>query len=113
MRPKVTIVTPTYNRANLICETIESILAQTWKDFELLIIDDGSTDETEQTVKPYLSDPRVRYFYKPNGGEPSAVNEGWRRASGEYFTQINSDDPALPNLLKEMCAAMDAIQRPW
>lgn len=108
MRPKVTIVTPTYNRANLICETIESILAQTWKDFELLIIDDGSTDETEQTVRPYLSDPRVRYFYKPNGGEPSAVNEGWRRASGEYFTQINSDDPALPNLLKEMCAAMDA-----
>ncbi len=108
MRPKVTIVTPTYNRAHLICETIESILTQTWKDFELLIVDDGSTDATEQTIKPYLSDPRVHYFYKPNGGEPSAVNDGWQRASGEYFTQINSDDPALPNLLEEMCAAMDA-----
>lgn len=105
--PKVTITTPTYNRAGFLPETIESILGQTFGDFEYLIIDDGSTDNTYEVVAQYLKDERVRYIYQQNGGEPSAVNRGWQLASGEYFTQINSDDPVLPRLLEEMCNEMD------
>jgi glycosyltransferase involved in cell wall biosynthesis len=107
MSPKISIVIPTYNRAGLISETIKSILEQSMKDFELLIIDDGSIDSTKEVIESFLSDSRVKYFLKENGGEPSAVNYGWKIASGEYFAQINSDDPILPGLLEEMSDAMD------
>lgn len=106
--PKFTVITPTYNRADLLPKTIESVLAQSEIDFEYLIIDDGSTDQTESVVKQYLSDPRVKYRYKENGGEPSAVNLGWRLAKGEYFLQINSDDPVMPQLLKVMGEELDS-----
>lgn len=106
--PKVSVVIPTYNRAQFIPEVISSVLCQTLDDFELLIIDDGSTDNTKDIVSTFLSDPRVKYFYKDNGGEPSAVNYGWSLSTGEYFVQVNSDDPQPPDLFKEMCTAMDA-----
>lgn len=106
-KTKVTIITPTYNRANLITETIDSILAQDFKDFEYLILDDGSTDNTKKVVEPYLVDNRVKYLRQENKGEPETVNWGWGLANGEYFTQVNSDDPVMPNFLSEMIKAMD------
>lgn len=109
MTPKFTIITPTYNRADLIGETIESVLAQTVKDFEYLIIDDGSSDNTEQVVAEYMKrDSRVRYYKQENQGEPAAVNHGWQLAQGEYFLTVNSDDPVMPDLLEEMGKALDA-----
>jgi glycosyltransferase involved in cell wall biosynthesis len=104
---KFTIITPTYNRASLLPETIESVLAQTFTDFEYFIIDDGSTDATSQVIKPYLSDSRVRYYYHENRGEAETANRGWELAQGEYFTQINSDDPVYPNFLETMLKALD------
>lgn len=107
MKPKITVITPTYNRANLLTQTIDSVLCQTLEDFEYYIIDDGSSDNTREIVAPYLSDTRVRYVYQDNAGEPAAVNQGWKLARGEYFVQVNSDDPAYPGLFEEMSKAMD------
>lgn len=108
MIPKITVITPTYNRANLLPKTIDSVLSQTVGDFEYYIIDDGSSDNTREVVEPYLSDERIHYIFQENAGEPAAVNHGWSLAKGEYFVQINSDDPALPELFEEMILAMDS-----
>lgn len=105
--PKITVVTPTYNRAKYIKETIESVLKQTFKDFEYLILDDGSTDNTEEIIKPYLKDQRVKYLRHKNSGEAKTTNWGWKIAKGEYFTQVNSDDPILKNLFSEMIKILD------
>ena len=106
--PKITVITPTYNRAVFLSETIESVLRQSYKDFEYYIIDDGSTDKTKEIVKPYLKDKRVKYFYHKNQGEAETVNWGWSMAKSEYFTQVNSDDPILPGLFSEMVKVLDS-----
>lgn len=105
--PKITIVTPLYNRADFIGETINSILKQDFSDYEFLIIDDGSTDNSKGVVEKYLDDKRIKYIFQKNKGEAEAVNLGWKLARGEYFTQINSDDPILPGLFKEMVSTLD------
>jgi len=105
--PKITVITPTYNRADFIKETIESVLEQDYKDFEYLILDDGSTDNTTEIVKPFLKNKKVKYFYHENQGEAETVNWGWNMAKGEYFTQVNSDDPILPGLFSEMTKVLD------
>lgn len=104
---KITVITPTFNRANLIAKTIESILSQTYKNFEYYILDDGSTDNTREIVEPYLKDKRVKYLYHENAGEPATVNWGWSLAKGEYFTQINSDDTIYKDLFEKMLEALD------
>lgn len=107
IRPKITVITPAYNRAKFIKETIESVLVQDYQDFEYLILDDGSTDNTKEVVRPFLKDKRVKYLYHRNQGEAETVNWGWRLARGEYFTQVNSDDPILPGLFSEMVKNLD------
>jgi glycosyltransferase involved in cell wall biosynthesis len=106
--PKITVFTPTYNRGYLIKETIESVLKQNFKDFEFLIVDDGSTDNTEEIVSPYLKDKRVNYIKRKNVGEAETTNFAWSIAKGEYFTQVNSDDPILPGLFSEMVKVLDS-----
>lgn len=108
MTQKITVVTPTFNRADLLPKTIDSVLNQSVRDYEYYIIDDGSTDDTRQVVAPYLSDSRIKYVFQENAGEPAAVNHGWRLAKGEYVVVINSDDPVMPTLFEEMTTALDA-----
>jgi glycosyltransferase involved in cell wall biosynthesis len=105
-RPKVSVITPTYNRADLIRETIDSILGQTFGDFEYIIIDDGSTDGTEAVVKGY-GDPRVAYHFHANRGEAASTNRGWQLARGEYVAVVSSDDPVLPGWLEQSVAFMN------
>ena len=95
----ITVFTPTYNRAYTLVDLYESLLHQTCFDFEWLIVDDGSTDETEEFVKDWLDNGKfdVRYFKKLNGGKPSAINYGLQLAQGEYFWIIDSDDTATLN----------------
>ena len=93
------IIVPTYNRAHLISSTLDSILSQTYTDFELLIIDDGSTDNTEEVVQKYLSD-KVLYFKKTNGERSAARNYGTSKARGEYLNWIDSDDLIYTNHLE-------------
>lgn len=90
--PKLSVITPTYNRANMLIETINSILSQTYKDFEYIIVDDGSTDNTKEIVGKY-NDPRIKYYRHDNIGEAKTVNRGYKLSSGEYTIIVNSDDP--------------------
>lgn len=95
----ITVFTPTYNRAYTLGDLYNSLLNQTCFDFEWLIVDDGSTDDTEELVKGWMDNGRfaVRYHKKANGGKPSAINCGLQLAEGEYFWIIDSDDTATPN----------------
>src|SRR5947207_15233453 len=87
----VSVIIPSYNRANILGETLDSVLAQSYTEFEAIVVDDGSTDRTPDVVAEY-TDPRVRYFYKPNGGLSSARNFGLQLANGEFIAFLDSDD---------------------
>jgi len=107
--PKISIITPSYNRADLLKETIESILAQNYDDFEYLIIDDGSTDGTKELVSNYLKDERVKYYCHDNMGEPKTVNRGYSLSSGKFSMVVNSDDPLYDkNYLKRAVETLEA-----
>lgn len=89
---KISIVTITFNRAHLIGDTIQSVLNQTYKDFEYIIIDDGSTDDTEAVIKGF-DDDRIHYHkYEKNGWRSYLRNEGFRKANGELISVLDSDD---------------------
>ena len=91
----VTVFTPTYNRAHLLPKLYRSLQIQTCKDFEWLIIDDGSSDNTEIIVKEWIDNESsfpVRYYKVPNGGKMRAINMGASLAKGEVFCGIDSDD---------------------
>ena len=98
---KFTIITPTFNREDMLQTTIKSVQAQTFTDWEMIIVDDGSTDNTEQIVKElFLKDERIKYFKKPNTGQADSLNVGASKASGEFLTFLDSDDEAYPNWLE-------------
>ncbi len=103
-RNLVSVIIPTFNRAHLIRETIASVLKQTYQNFEIIIVDDGSTDNTAEVVKSY-SDPRISYFYQPNSGLPAkARNTGLARASGEFIAFLDSDDIWFPRKIERQLA---------
>ena len=97
MLPKISIIVPTYNREQTITECINSILQSEFHDFEIIIIDDGSTDETSQICKRMAdSDSRIRYVYQHNGGVSAARNHGLKLCQGEWVTFVDSDDRITP-----------------
>lgn len=89
--PIFSIILPTYNRSKMIGFAIESVLQQTFQDFELVIVDDGSTDRTGEIVGA-ISDPRIRYFFKNNEERSIARNYGLKKSSGKYISFLDSDD---------------------
>lgn len=95
----ISVIIPTYNRANLIDRAIESVLAQTYEKWELILVDDGSTDNTEESIQKYLEDPRIKYVKKTNSGGAHSRNVGVENATGNYVTFLDSDDEALPDWL--------------
>jgi glycosyltransferase involved in cell wall biosynthesis len=101
--PSVSIILPTYNRALLLQESIRSILLQTFADFEIIVVDDGSTDNTEAAVRMF-ADERIKYYKRfENQGATSARNIGIKQASGTYIAFQDSDDIWLPDkLAKQM-----------
>lgn len=103
----VSIIIPAYNQGHFLAEAIDSVLAQTYPDFEILVVDDGSTDDTAVVAQSY-TDSRVRYIYKENGGLSSARNAGLRHASGEYISYLDSDDCFLPDKLALLVAELKA-----
>ena len=105
--PEITVSIPTYNRSSLVKQAIESVLSQTYQDFDIAVIDDGSTDDTREVVASF-GDPRVKYFYKENGGCASARNAGIEHATGEYFAYLDSDDLWPANFLEVMLAQLRA-----
>lgn len=102
--PKFSVVIPLYNKAKSIRSTVESVLAQTFVDFELLIVNDGSTDGGGDAVCT-MKDPRIRLIDKPNGGVSSARNRGIAEAKGEWIALLDGDDLWLPNHLENFVKA--------
>ncbi|HTA61907.1 MAG TPA: glycosyltransferase [Bacteroidia bacterium] len=94
------IIIPTYNRASFIATTIQSVLNQTHPHFEIIVVDDGSTDNTEEVVKK-IKDKRINYYQKKNEERAAARNYGISKAKGDYITFLDSDDILLPNHLDE------------
>lgn len=103
--PRVSVITPTYNRADFLAEAIDSMLAQTYADFEMIIVDDGSTDGTRDLVESYSHDPRIRYFYQENQGQSIARNLGIKESTGEFIGFLDSDNAWLPIRLERSLEA--------
>lgn len=94
------VIITTYNRKHLVYEAIQSVIKQTFEDFEIIIVDDGSIDGTFQFIYNLIRDSvAIKYYYKSNGGTASAKNFGIAQAKGEYITFLDSDDRYLPNHL--------------
>ena len=106
----VSVLIPTYDRASILPQAVDSVLAQTYGPLEAVIIDDGSRDDTAQVVRArYGGDPRVRYVYQPNGGVSAARNRGFREARGEFVAFLDSDDTWYPDKLAAQVAALHAL----
>jgi hypothetical protein len=103
----VSVTIPTYNRAGMLPEALDSVLAQTYRDFELIVIDDGSTDETPTVMARYGT--RVRYVRQPNGGLGAARNAGLRLATGKYVAFLDSDDAWFDFKLALQVALLEAM----
>ncbi|TAN40354.1 MAG: glycosyltransferase, partial [Nitrospirae bacterium] len=91
MRPVVSVIMPAYNHERYVAQAIESVLSQTFSDFEFIIINDGSTDTTGEIIKRY-TDPRIVYHWQRNAGSDAAINRALELAKGSYVSIINSDD---------------------
>lgn len=100
MTPETSIIIPAYNAEKYIEETIQSVLKQTYLNWELIIIDDGSKDHTAEKIKPFLIDSRINYYHQLNGGVSKARNNGLSKAQGQYIALLDADDTWMPNNLE-------------
>jgi glycosyltransferase involved in cell wall biosynthesis len=102
--PEVSVIIPAYNSANYLKDALDSVLGQTFKDFEVLVIDDGSTDETERLMRHYRS--RVRYIQQRNCGVSMARNRGIEESRGRYLAFLDADDKWYPSKLERQIKAL-------
>lgn len=98
----VSVVLPVYQQADMVAQAIDSVLAQTYPSFELVVVDDGSSDGLHEAVRPYLADPRVRVVRQPNQGLPKALSTGFEFATGEFFTWTSADNRMHPDQLTRL-----------
>jgi len=103
--PQVSIILPTYNRADLITRSIDSVVKQSFENWELIVWDDGSTDQTKEIVNSY-HDKRIHYYYESNHGLAYARNQAIEKASGKYLAFLDSDDEWMTNKLEKQVAVM-------
>jgi len=104
--PLVTVVTPSFNQAKFITETIESVLNQTYKNIEYYVIDGGSTDGTLEILKRYR-DSRLKWISEKDDGQSDAINKGFKLAKGEIVGWINSDDILMPEAIEKVVVAFN------
>ena len=101
----VSIITPCYNGAKYVAETIESVINQTYKKWEMIIVDDGSKDKSAEIIKTYVNkDSRIKYIYQNNTGSAAARNNGIRRAQGQYIALLDADDVWHKDFLEKQIA---------
>lgn len=104
--PKFSVVIPTYNRSAALLNTVNSVLSQNLTDFEIIVVDDGSTDDTEEVIRQF-GDDRIRYFWIPNSGGPAHPrNRGIEEARSEWICFLDSDDTWFPSKLSEVDAVV-------
>lgn len=103
----VSIVTPVYNGAKYVCETIDSVLRQTYANWEMIVVDDGSKDNSAEIINEYVRrDKRIVLLRQANGGSASARNNGIRNAKGQYIALLDADDLWEPDFLESQLALM-------
>jgi len=105
--PGVSVIIPTYNCAQYICEAINSVLNQTFKDIEIIVVDDGSTDNTKDKLTPFIKDEQLLYLYQENRGPSSARNFGIREAKSNYIAFLDADDKFLPQMIERCVEELD------
>jgi glycosyltransferase involved in cell wall biosynthesis len=110
--PFVSVVIPTFNRAGRVLAALKSVLAQTFREFEVIVVDDGSTDRTECVLQPLISAHKsegnqVRYIFQPNQGQSAARNRGVEAARGEWIAFLDSDDVWFPQKLELQMRAIE------
>lgn len=106
--PCVSIVLPTYNQAGYLPKALESIFAQSWQDFELIVVNDGSTDETAQVLEAYRQQVDFTLIHQENQKLPNALNTGFRLARGRYLTWTSSDNLMMPQMLASLVSALES-----
>jgi len=111
--PHVSVIIPSFNCASWISLAIESVYAQTYHDFELLVVDDGSTDDTSSVIEPYRARPDFQYILQTNGGPSSARNTGAGAAKGEYLVFLDADDEFEGNALEIMVREIERHNAAW
>lgn len=109
--PFFSVIIPTYNRADLLPRAIISVLQQTYNNWELIIVDDGSKDNTREVVSRH-TDPRIKYIYQNNAERSAARNNGIKNATGNYICFLDSDDYYLPERLQGLYNSLQAKQFP-
>src|SRR3972149_11032387 len=105
--PKISVIIPLYNHEKYIREAVYSVLEQSIQDFELIIINDGSRDKSEEVVKS-IKDDRIKYFYQENQGAHNTINRGIQLAQGEYVSILNSDDVYYKNRFEEALKVLES-----
>ena len=111
--PKVSVIIPTYNRADVLYYALKSVLNQTFQDFEVFVIDDASTDATSELIKTF-NDPRITYIrFETNRKSAAARNAGMEQARGEYIAFLDSDDEWRLSKLEKQVALMDSLSDEW
>ncbi len=108
MKPAVSVIIPTFNRAPLVVAAVRSVFAQTLQSYEVIVVDDGSTDATEEALKLFASVPEFQYLRQPNSGRSAARNAGLALARGDFLLFLDSDDLLLPDALAVLHAAAAA-----
>ena len=106
--PKVSIIIPVYNGENYVREAIDSALAQTYQNIEIIVVNDGSSDATEKICKDFGD--KIRYFSKKNGGTSTALNIGIKNMTGEYFSWLSHDDMYYPNKIKRQIEELEKLE---
>lgn len=106
INPLISIIIPTYNRAKVIIRAIDSVIKQTYQNWELIVVDDGSSDNTKEVIQPWLADKRIHYFFKDKSGASSARNLGIDKCLGEYIAFLDSDDEFEKNKLRDQLDGM-------
>jgi glycosyltransferase involved in cell wall biosynthesis len=106
--PLVSIVIPVYNGNNYLCEALDSAVAQTYKNLEIIVINDGSIDDTEEIALSYGD--KIRYFSKPNGGTVTALNLGIEKMRGDYFSWLSHDDLYYPQKIARSVEVLSKLE---
>jgi glycosyltransferase involved in cell wall biosynthesis len=111
--PRVSVVIPSFNCGSCLADAIGSVLAQTRQDFEIIIVDDGSTDDTRAVVDSYRADPRIRYLHQDNRGLPGARNAGLLASAAPYVLFLDADDALDPGAVAALETALDHSGAGW
>lgn len=107
----LSVIIPVYNKGEAIKRGLDSIVDQTYSHWEVEIVDDGSTDNSVEYIKPYLLDSRFHYYYKENGGVSSARNYGLNKAQGKYIIFLDADDYFLPRAFEILLLLINSISQ--